>query len=182
MKVMSKPVLLIIGGLLLSGCFVISREVVQINPMSSQWGGRFAGGNYASNGEQIYFTAANENGQHIRYSGGPAIGGMMMGAYNDLACVSCHGADGRGGLHTMHMDVMDAPDIRIGALSSEEEGEHADASAHADQHAGYGLEDFRRAIVEGTHPDGEPLNRDMPRWQMNDDDLSDLFEYLASLP
>ena len=37
---------------------------------------------------------------------------------SNFACVSCHGEDGRGGQHVMHMDVMDAPDIRIAALSA----------------------------------------------------------------
>ena len=35
-------------------------------------------------------------------------------------------------------------------------------------HGEYDLEDFRQAVVFGKHPDGEPLNRDMPRWRMGD--------------
>jgi hypothetical protein len=131
-----------------------------------------------SNGERIYFTGLDSQGRRIRYSGGPPYGGMMMGAY--LACVDCHGPDGRGGLHTMHMQVMEAPDIRFAALLGEAE-EHA-GEEHENNHGDYTLEEFRLAVVEGKHPDGEPLSTDMPRWQIGDQDLADLFEFLKSLP
>ncbi len=35
--------------------------------------------------------------------------------------------------------------------------------------------------VEGRHPDGEPLNGNMPRWTMSEEDLNDLQEYLRGL-
>ena len=91
-----------------------------------------------------------------------------------LACSSCHGSDARGGVHTMHMDVMDAPDIRYSALSGE-------ADEHADEHGEYDIEAFRHAVVEGKHPNGDDLSRDMLRWQMDEDDLVDLLGYLKSL-
>lgn len=78
----------------------------------------------------------------------------------------------------MHMWVMEAPDIRYKALSSEA-GEH---EGEGSEHGEYTLEDFRNAVVEGEHPDGRPLDSDMPRWQMSDEDLADLFEFLKSLP
>ena len=104
-----------------------------------------------------------------------------MGPGTNLACASCHAPDGRGGVHTMHMDVMNAPDIRLIALMAGEE-DHGDNDSHADEHGEYDLEAFRLAVVDGTHPDGEPLSREMPRWNMDDGDLSDLFDYLKSLP
>jgi hypothetical protein len=178
---MKRILILILGGLLLSGCFVVRREYVPVNPMFNQRRGWFSDSDFASNGEQIYFTAINDRGQRIRYSDGQNFRGMMMGMGNNLACASCHGSDGRGGFHTMHMEVMDAPDIRFSALSSEEE-EHGGDHAHEDQHSGYDLDAFRMAVVEGAHPDGEPLSRDMPRWRVSDEDLVDLFEFLKSLP
>lgn len=133
-----------------------------------------------SNGERIYFTATSARGGRIRYRGGPNFGGMMMGSY--LTCASCHGPEGRGGLHQMHMQLMDAPDIRYVALS-DEMGEHGhEEDGHNDEHGEYGLEEFRMAVVEGQHPDGEPLSREMPRWQMSDGDLADLFVFLKSIP
>jgi len=135
---------------------------------------------FTSNGEQIYFTAVNERGQRIRYSGGSNFGGMMMGMGSNLACVSCHAADGRGGVHRMHMEVMDAPDIRFSALTDEGD-EHGD-DEHGDEHGEYDLDAFRLAVVEGKHPNGEALSREMPRWRMDDQDLKELFEYLKTLP
>jgi cytochrome c oxidase subunit 2 len=132
-------------------------------------------GSFDSNGEQIYFTGVNEGGDRIRYSGG-STSGMMMGGY--LSCASCHGPDGRGGYHVMHMQIMDAPDIRWSALEAEGEEAHDD-----DAHGGeYDIDVFRHAVVEGEHPDGEPLSGDMPRWQISDADLADLMDYLQSLP
>jgi hypothetical protein len=168
-----------VGGLLLSGCFVIGRNYVSGNPMINQGRGWFFDSNFSSNGEQIYFTAVNDRGQRIRYTGGQNIGGMMMGMGTNLACVSCHGSDGRGGIHTMHMDVMDAPDIRITALGNEE-GDHGD-DEHGDEHGEYDLAAFRLAVIGGVHPDGESLSRDMPRWRMDDRDLADLFDFLETL-
>ncbi len=160
---MKKPLQLI--SLLVLGSFILAACV-----------SAFSNGGFASNGERIYFTATNENGQRIRYTGGPG-GGGMMGA--SLACASCHGPDGRGGQRVIHMRTINAPDIRYEALS-DEEGEHGEEG-----HGGtgtYDLETFRKAVVEGQHPDGERLDSIMPRWQLRDEDLADLLEYLKTLP
>lgn len=120
-------------------------------------GGAF-GSAYASNGERIYFTATNDRGERIAYRGGPAFGGMMMGS--QLTCASCHDSDGSGGPHSMHMQLMDAPDIRWAALA--------------------GLDTFRGLAVEGVRPTGEILSSDMPRWNLSDEDLLDLADFLRS--
>ncbi len=134
------------------------------------------------------------------------MGGGMMG--NNLSCASCHGQEATGGVHMMHMQVMDAPDIRWSALTGEAGGEHADEAEeehageadgeHADEaeeehadavdsndehaaaHADYSLAEFRMAVVEGRHPNGEPLSSEMPRWNLSDGDLEDLAEFLRS--
>jgi hypothetical protein len=139
----------------------------------------------AQNGERIYFTATNADGERISYRGGPSFGGMMMGSY--LTCAACHGPEAGGGTHSMHMQLMDAPAITYTALTAEGDA-HGDAEGdahtdeHAEEHGSYDLEAFRMAVVEGKHPDGKSLSRDMPRWRMNDEDLADLFEFLKSLP
>lgn len=152
-------------------------------------GDRLGGGSYASNGERIYFTATNDRGERISYTGGPAFGGMMTRA--SLNCAECHRSDGRGGVHTMQMQVMDAPDIRYAALKGEagehgrEQGDDHDGEPSEelnDEHGDYTLDDFLRAVVLGQHPDEESFSRDMPRWQISDDDLADLFEFIKSLP
>lgn len=176
--------LLVLSAALLSACGLL------FNPRESTFPGMpgmgdWSVGGYDSNGEQIYYTGTTAGGERIDYSGGPAFGGMMMGGW--LSCASCHGEDGRGGTHYMHMDVMDAPDIRLAALQGESE-EHAESDdghdhddEHAEAHQGYDLDTFKQAVVLGQHPDGEPLSGDMPRWDMTDEDLADLFEFIGTL-
>lgn len=163
----------IVGGLLLAACSVFWRQpgIVRQN------GPLLEGPANAANGERIYFSASSGRDTSITYRDGPSFGGMMMGSY--LTCASCHGPSARGGLHTMHMQVMDAPDITYAALSGEAD-EHGE-EAHGDEHGEYSLEDFRRAVIDGKHPDGESLSRDMPRWQMSDEDLADLLEFLKTI-
>ena len=130
-------------------------------PGGTAWGV----GAFRSNGERIYFTATSERGTQITYTGGPASSGWMMGG-GRLACASCHGPNGRGGVHSMGMmQVMDAKDIRWSALQSE-----------------FDAEKFRLAVVKGQDPDGTQLKPDMPRWNIGDDDLADLIAYLKTLP
>lgn len=149
-----------------------------------------------ANGERIYFTAANQEGERIPYSGGPDFGGMMMGSY--LTCASCHGPQAHGGEHVMNMQVMDAPPIYGEALSGHSSGDHSEGedSNHEDERSetdddshetgedqeSYSLDTFRMAVVEGKHPDGEPLGENMPRWNMSDHDLADLLAFLKSIP
>lgn len=129
----------------------------------------------ARNGARIYFTAASERGSRLGYTGGPRFGGMMMGGMNPwLTCASCHGPEGRGGVHLMHMSLMRAPDIRYSELQSMPEMRRRSRP--------YDIDDFRRAVEQGLHPDGEELGADMPRWRMSEPDLRDLLAFLRSLP
>lgn len=121
-----------------------------------------------SNGEQIYSTGVSRRSGRIGYRGGPAFGGGMMMGSGGLACASCHGTNGRGGVHSMMMQVMDAPDIRWSTLAS--------GSAQ-----GYTLEDFRLAVEAGKDPDGSSMSTDMPRWDLGTQDLADLADYLKTL-
>ena len=155
-------------ALLMLGC--VSRSV----PLGTAWGS----GAFASNGERIYFTSTSERGGAITYTGGPDVGGMMMGG--SMTCASCHGPTGRGGRHIMHMEVMNASDIRWPALISESGEGHGDGGEDGDHPTEYGLEEFRLAVVEGKHPDGKRLKADMPRWKMSEEDLNDLLSYLKT--
>jgi len=160
---------LLLGSILLVACGIywpVSMLPRGMGPVSYR--------DYASNGERIYFTATNDQGEYISYTEGPAYGGMMGGR---LACVSCHGEDGRGGLHWMHMQQMDAPDIRYSALINDH-----DEGGEEMQMEEYDLEVFRNAVVLGQHPDGDSLSDGMPRWEMSDSDLSDLLDFLKTLP
>lgn len=48
---MKKILVIIFGGLLLSGCFVVSREIIPVNPMSDPGRGWFDDSQFTSNGE-----------------------------------------------------------------------------------------------------------------------------------
>jgi cytochrome c553 len=133
-------------------------------------------GRYAANGERIYFTGASASGR-INYSGGD-LGGGMMGS-GQLACADCHGKDGRGGPHVMHMTAMDAPDIRWSALTEAEHGDHGDEDEM--EHPPYDEETFKRAVTQLLDPGGNSLEPAMPRWRMSDQDLDDLIAYLKRL-
>ena len=177
------------SGEMMEGTGVSGMGEGEIGGSGTAWGD----GAFAGNGERIYFTGTSERSGDIDYTGGPDIGGMMMSG--QLSCASCHGPNARGGEHRMHMEIMDAPNIRWDVLAehgdggheegedahTEEEGDHAEEDDHADEEAGYDLETFRLAVVAGTHPDGEPLSEEMPRWQMSDADLRDLAAHLQSL-
>jgi hypothetical protein len=128
--------------------------------MGTAWGT----GVFRSNGERIYFTATSERGTSITHTGGPSSSGWMMGG--QLACVTCHGPNGRGGKHNMGMmQVMDAKDIRWKVL-----------------HPEFDAEKFRLAVIKGQDPDGTQLKPDMPRWNISNDDLADLIAFLKTLP
>lgn len=158
-------------ALLLVGC---NSQTDRGKGKGTNWGV----GSFESNGKRIYFTATSERGTPISYKGGPAAGMMMMGG--NLACVSCHGTDARGGKHNMNMETMDAPDIRWSVLSGEHHEEQTDMEEQHKKMA-YNFEAFRNSVEGGKHPDGDELKEDMPRWNMSDQDLQDLMDYLKSL-
>ena len=127
---------------------------------------------FQSNGEQIYLTGTSTSGKPI-----PATGGMMPGGYR--SCASCHGKDGKGREISMMMHSFTAPDIRYETLTSgHHHGEEAD---HEDEHPPYTDETITRAITKGLDPSGTPLDAPMPRWDMAEEDLGNLLEYLKAL-
>src|SRR5665648_385258 len=97
-------------AVLLYGCY---RQTGNIGNNGTAWGV----GSFDSNGKRIYFTSTSDRGPSITYTDGPSMGMMMMGG--NLTCASCHGVDAKGGSHVMHMEIMDAPDIRWTALSND---------------------------------------------------------------
>ncbi len=123
---------------------------------------------YASNGETIYFTGVNDRGQRISFSSGPPWLSMHGGG-----CASCHGPDGQGGAPVM-MGTETPPDIRYHHLIEEE---HEAGEAHPPCTD----ETIKRAITEGVNPAGESLDLTMPRWQIPQEDLNDLLEFLKAL-
>ncbi len=140
----------------------------------------FFGETYSTIGKQIYYSGVGGDGLQIAYSGGPRVGGMMIGS--QLSCASCHGEDGLGGAHFMRMDLMQAPDITYKGLSGEQDMDNDGEEEHVHGDAAYELEDFRQAVVLGNHPNGESLDNDMPRWQIEPADLVELYAFIQTLP
>lgn len=128
---------------------------------------------YASTGERIFFTGTNEAGERIPFTGGPPW--LWMGGGG---CASCHGPDGRGGFPVM-MTAQVPPNITYDALT---EGEHGHGGAEAgEEHAPYTDELIMQAITRGVDASGEVLDLTMPRWQMSEEDLTDLLDFLKTL-
>ncbi len=123
---------------------------------------------FKSNGERIYYTGVNQNGQRIIPTGGPMWLSMHGGS-----CVSCHGPDGKGSKQIMgcSSDTV-APNIQYSVLTGPE---------MAEEHPPYNDTTIKRAITKGIDPGGDKLEPCMPRWQMSQKDLNDVVAYLKVL-
>jgi cytochrome c oxidase subunit II len=149
------------------------------------------GQEFASNGEQIYFTATSQRGTPITFDMHdgrmmgrmPMMRGGMMGG-GIMSCADCHGSDGSGGRVRMMMTTYTAPDIRWASLTAVDHGHEVTEDDHSDDemdHPPYTEETLKRAIIQGIDPAGEPLAWPMPRWNMIDEDLNDLIDFLKML-
>ena len=118
-----------------------------------------------SNGELIYFTGYNVKGERIVPKNGPTWLFIHGGS-----CVSCHGVDGRGGVPIMMCNEI-PPDIRWSSLTGEKHGKHGK----------YNETTVKIAITKGIEPNGEELSYCMPRWEISDEDLNDLLDFLKEL-
>lgn len=126
-----------------------------------------------NNGEVIYYYGYNNRGEAI-----PFRGGLHWMSMHGGSCVDCHGRDGRGGFPVMMLTEL-PPDIRYETLLSEE---HHHGEGEVDEHeTPYTDELIIRAIREGLDADGEVMERDMPQWDLSDEDAQDLLEYLKTL-
>jgi cytochrome c oxidase subunit 2 len=99
---------------------------------------------------------------------------MGLGMMGNLACVNCHGEDGRGGRVGMMLGDVKIPDIRYSALTSVRSEEGTSVPAWTD-------DDIRRSIRDGIEPNGQPLKAPMPRWKMTDAQLNEVVDYLKEL-
>jgi len=130
-------------------------------------------GQYSSAGERIYYTGIGDDGAPIPRSS-TRFGMMGRGMMSGTACVDCHAEDGRGGRVAGMMGYFEAPDIRYSQLTSPhtEDGETTPGWTDAD---------IRRAIREGTEPNGARLKAPMPRWDMTDNEVDEVIAYLKEL-
>jgi cytochrome c oxidase subunit 2 len=124
-------------------------------------------------GARIYYTGSDASGPIPRsIAGGGMMGGGMMG---EVACVDCHGEDGRGGpLSLMMFGTADIPDIRYSTLANPRIDGTTTIPAWTEAQ-------IARAIRDGVEPDGQRLKAPMPRWDMSDADVSAVIAYLKEL-
>jgi cytochrome c oxidase subunit 2 len=113
---------------------------------------------FESNGQRIYWTATSSSGQPIESDGS----GMMS---SRIACVVCHGPDGKGGSRRIMMREFEAANITWPELMEDK----------------YTEDTVKRAITDGLDQDGQPLQSPMPRWRMSASDLQDIVDFLKTL-
>lgn len=136
--------------------------------------GAIDSGDFASAGERIYYTGVGDDGEPIPkvLARGRGMAGGMMGS---VACVDCHGEDGRGGEIRMMMGrSIEVPDIRYSTLTSAH-------TEDGDREPGWTDEDIADAVREGVEPGGERLQAPMPRWDMTDAEITAVIDYLKEL-
>jgi len=97
-----------------------------------------------------------------------------------MACVTCHGPEGKGGLY-LAMGIVRTPNIQYGVLTGQIMIEEESGTEAEEPHAPYTDESLKQAITQGLEPDGELLNPFMPRWSMAAPDLEDLLAFLKTL-
>lgn len=130
------------------------------------------GGQSSSLGQQIYYTGADASGPISRTIAGAGM--MGFGMMGDVACVDCHGQDGRGGRIEMMYGAIDVADIRYSTLTTAQSSEGTTSPAWTDA-------DISRAIRDGVEPNGQSLKAPMPRWAMSEADVNAVIAYLKEL-
>jgi hypothetical protein len=80
----------------------------------------------------------------------------------------------------MMMWSFNVPDITWDNLTEEQHHEAEGGEEH-EEHPPYTEETLKSAITRGINPAGEPLNEEMPRWQMSGRDLDDLVGFIKTL-
>ncbi len=96
----------------------------------------------------------------------------MHQSMHAMGCVRCHGAERQGGQRMYPFFWIQTPPLTAEALFGEHDDGHGD-------HGSYSSATLQRAIREGIDPSGNALDSTMPRWAMEEQDLSDLVDYLG---
>lgn len=124
---------------------------------------------YESNGESIYYTLTTAEGE-------PVIAQIRnMGRFHrNISCSSCHGTQGQGGYVEMGRESKVAPAIDWETLSKDVGGDEMLRPAYTESTLG-------RAITQGIDSAGRILDYLMPRFQLADQDLADLIDFLKTL-
>jgi len=117
---------------------------------------------FSSDGERIFFKGVNSRGEFIKNSHG------MEG----VGCAMCHGANAGG----MRMMMMDVPPLKWDSLTDPKGHTHPNGR----NHPAFTESSFKACVIAGMDPAGNKLSTMMPRWEMTDEDLDSLIEYLKT--
>lgn len=120
-------------------------------------------------GERIYLTGIGESGPI------PRRGAFVHHHLSSAGCAGCHGADGAGGaVFVRFRRTVEAPEVTYRALTSahKENGE---------REPGWTDAQIEQAIRRGEKPNGERLDRIMPRWDVSDEEMRALLVHLKEL-
>lgn len=90
-----------------------------------------------------------------------------------LPCAGCHGMDGKG----KREGGVTPSNITWHALKTDYEGIRKSGRMHAP----YTIKTLKRAITMGLDPKGNKLHNAMPKYQMSQQDMSDLLAYIKVL-
>lgn len=160
-------------GLMLVALVTLAVGIIGMALLFTLPAGPSLDGRVSSPGQSIYYLGVDAEGRPIprTVAGGGMMGFGMMG---NVACVNCHGEDGRGGRVGMMYGPIDFADIRYSVLTAPRSEDGTRVPAWTD-------DDIARAIRDGIEPDGEPLKAPMPRWDMTDTEVAQVISYLKEL-
>lgn len=119
-------------------------------------------------GESIYRFGIGRDGREVIGRMGNA-GPMLSGGA--IACANCHGEDARGGGESF----VKAPDIRWYTLSKPYGASFAGGAVRPS----YGPARLARALRSGKRSDESALDPAMPRFDLADDEIAALVDYLS---
>ena len=115
---------------------------------------------FSSNGEKIFFRGIDSKGEFIRNNNG------MQG----VGCAMCHGVNAQG----MRMMMMEVPPLKWSYLTDPKGHTHPNGRKHPP----FTESSFKTCVLAGIDPEGNRLSTMMPRWQMSNEDLDSLIDYL----
>ncbi|HSN52988.1 MAG TPA: ABC transporter substrate-binding protein [Woeseiaceae bacterium] len=123
-------------------------------------------------------TEAEERGKYIYETGRSRSRRVIMASIQGgeptpghiLPCINCHGADGRGA-----EDYVGVAPLNVNWYALVSSGPHTHSVR---SHAPFDDLSLARAIVLGKDPDGNDMDKSMPRYDMAKEDVEDLVAYL----
>ena len=146
-------------------------------------GGPVGSESTVSPGQAIFQNGVDANGvpipRTVSQNGGGMMGGgtpgsgMMSGSMMNKACANCHGRDGHGRATSQ----FTAPDITYANLT-DPKGMLMPDGTRGPVYTDAGIE---KAVTQGIDPTGSHLQWPMPRWQLTNQEWSDLLAYLKTL-